>query len=68
MIKFSSKVDEVTWRAFRALASETHQSISGLLTEALRDYLRRRAVRPEVMARLEDAIAANAELGQLLDR
>lgn len=68
MIKVSSKVDEDAWRALQALARDTHQSISGLLTEAVHEYLRRRAVRPEVLARLEDAMAEHAELARLLER
>ena len=65
-IKVSSKVDEDAWRALQALAKETHQSISGLLTEAVQDYLRSRAVRPAVLVHLEESINDNAELGRLL--
>jgi predicted transcriptional regulator len=65
-IKISSKVEEADWRALQALAGESHQSISGLLTEAIRDYLRRRRIRPEVMQHLEDSIEANRELGRRL--
>ena len=68
MIKVSSKVDEDTWRTLQALARETHQSISGLLTEAVQVYLRNRAVRPAVMVQLEASITDNAELGHLLAR
>lgn len=38
-IKISSKVEEADWRALQALARELHQRISGLLSEAIRDYL-----------------------------
>lgn len=48
MIKISSKVEEFVWNEFRELAAESHQSISGLLTEALRDYLHKRRVRAVV--------------------
>jgi predicted transcriptional regulator len=65
-IKISSKVEESVWRELRAIAEESHQSIGGLLTEAIRDYVRRRRVRPEVMRHLEDSIAENEELGRLL--
>ena len=65
-IKVSSKVDEDAWRALQALAKETHQSISGLLTEAVQEYLRTRAVHPAVMVHLEESINDNAELGHLL--
>jgi len=66
MIKFSSKVDAATWAAFRAYAAEHHQSISGLLSEALADYLRQRAVRPEALRCLEESLGQNAELGHRL--
>ena len=65
-IKISSKVEESVWRELRAVAEESHQSIGGLLTEAIRDYVRRRRVRPEVLEHLEDSMARNEELGRLL--
>jgi predicted transcriptional regulator len=65
-IKISSKVDESVWRELRAIAEESHQSIGGLLTEAIRDYVRRRRIRPEVMKHLDDSMAENEELGRLL--
>ena len=65
-IKISSKVDERIWRDFKALAAESHQSISGILTEALREYLRRKRIRPEVLRHIEDSLRANEELGRLL--
>ena len=67
-IKISSKIDAEAWEELRALAQESHQNISGLLTEAVRDYLRRRRVRPEVLTHLEDSIEANEELGRRLGR
>jgi predicted transcriptional regulator len=65
-VKISSKVDEDTWNELKALAAETHQNVSGLLTEAIRDYLKRKRVRPEVLTHLEQSMADNEELGQLL--
>jgi hypothetical protein len=65
-IKISSKVVESVWRELRELAKESHQSIGGLLTEAIRDYIRRRRIRPEVMMHLEASIKDNEELGRLL--
>jgi predicted transcriptional regulator len=65
-IKISSKVDESVWRELRAIAEESHQSIGGLLTEAIRDYVRRRRIRPEVVKHLDDSMAENEELGRLL--
>jgi len=65
-IKISSKVEEHVWSDLKNLARESHQNISGLLTEAIRDYLRRRRVRPEVRDHLRDSIRENEELGKLL--
>ncbi len=65
-IKFSSKIDEETWAELKLLAQESHQNISGLLTEAVNDYLGRRRLRPAVSDHLLDSIRENEELGKLL--
>jgi predicted transcriptional regulator len=65
-IKISSKVEQSEWNALQELARESHQSISGLLTEAISDYVRKRRLRPVVMDHLEESIKDNEELGQRL--
>lgn len=65
-IKISSKVAKAEWAALQEIAAESHQSISGLLTEAIRDYVRKRRLRPVVLQHLEDSIAENEELGRRL--
>jgi predicted transcriptional regulator len=67
-IKISSKVDEQAWAELRALAEESHQSVSGLLTEAISEYVQRRRVRPTVLQHLGDSIEQNRRLGELLAR
>jgi predicted transcriptional regulator len=67
-IKISSVVEQKEWEDLKALAAESHQNVSGLLTEAIRDYVRRRRVRPVVLDHLEDSILENEELGNLLAR
>jgi predicted transcriptional regulator len=67
-MKISSKVDETLWEELKALAEESHQSISGLLNDAIRDFLRRRRVRPEVLKHFEASMAENEKLGRLLAR
>lgn len=67
-IKVSSKVDERVWAELRALAEESHQSVSGLLTEAISEYVQRRRVRPKVLEHLDDSIEQNRRLGELLAR
>jgi len=65
-IKISSKVEDRAWNDLKKLAAESHQNISGLLTEAIQDYVRRRRVRPVVLDHLRDSIRDNEELGRLL--
>lgn len=65
-IKISSVVDESVWNDLKSIAEESHQNISGLLTEAIADYVRRRRVRPDVLEHLERSIEKNRELGRLL--
>ncbi|MFK8030856.1 MAG: hypothetical protein AB8G18_11540, partial [Gammaproteobacteria bacterium] len=63
-----SKVNQDDWKDLQDLARESHQSISGLLTEAIREYVRKKRLRPAVMDHLEDSIVENEELGKRLAR
>lgn len=67
-IKISSKVEASVWEELRKIADESHQNLSGLLTDAIREYVQRRRVRPAVMKHLEDSITENEKLGRLLAR
>ena len=59
-------MNEKTWRALQKVSKETHQSISGLLSEAVEEYLKRRTLRADVLGHLDDSMKENEELGQLL--
>ena len=50
----------------KLLARESHQNISGLLTEATSDYLRKHRMRPVVSDQLKNSICEIEELGLLL--
>ncbi len=65
-IKISSKVDEDVWNELKQVAQESHQNVSGLLTEAIREFLQRKRIRPSVLNHLEDSMGENEELGHLL--
>jgi hypothetical protein len=67
-IKISSKVEQREWEALQLLAKESNQSIAGLLSDAVADYVRKKRLRPVVMDHLEDSIIENEELGKLLAR
>ncbi len=66
VIKISSQVEEAEWLALQAIARESRQSISGLLTDAIADYVRKRRLRPVVMDHLEESMDENEELGRRL--
>jgi hypothetical protein len=65
-IKISSKIDEAVWDELKLVAKESHQNISGLLTEAVSEYLGKHRVRPVVSDHLRDSIRENEALGKLL--
>jgi predicted transcriptional regulator len=65
-IKIRSKVEKEQWEALQDLAKESHQSISGLLTEAISDFVRKRRLRPAVLDHLEKSMTENEELGKRL--
>ena len=65
-VKISSKVEKKVWDDLRELSAESHQSIAGLLTEAIRDYVGRRRVRPDVLRHLEDSLREHEVLGRRL--
>ncbi len=65
-IKISSKVEQREWEALQAIAYESKQSIAGLLSEAVADYVRKRRLRPMVLSQLEESMNENEELGRRL--
>jgi predicted transcriptional regulator len=65
-VRISSRVDETVWNELKALAEESHQSIANLLTEAIREFVQRKRVRPMVLRHLEDSMEENERLGRLL--
>jgi hypothetical protein len=67
-IKISSKVEEREWVALQAIAQESQQSIAGLLSEAVADFVRKRRMRPVVLSHLEASMKENEELGKRLAR
>jgi predicted transcriptional regulator len=65
-IKVSSQVEQQTWNDLKSLATESQQSISGVLTEAIAEYVQRRRIRPAVRSALADSIRENRQLGEML--
>lgn len=67
-IKISTLVDKKIWKEIRELAGETHQSLSGMVTEALEEYIRRKRLRPDFLKQMDKSLEENAELGRLLSK
>ncbi|MBI4237670.1 MAG: hypothetical protein HY696_04520 [Deltaproteobacteria bacterium] len=65
-LKVSTIVDAKIWREFKRLAEDSHQNLSGLLTEALADFLQRKRVRPTFLKHMEASLQENEQLGRLL--
>jgi len=63
-IKVSSNVDSAVWKALKELANQNNQSISGVLNEAIAEYLHRHRVRPAVLDALKSSIERNRRLGE----
>jgi predicted CopG family antitoxin len=65
-IKISTSIDEKVWEELKSLAKESRQSISGLLTDAVKDYLRKKRIRPEFLKHMEDSCKDHDDLYRLL--
>lgn len=65
-LKISTTVDEKVWKQFKKLSDETHQSLTGLLEEALVEFMNRKRLRPMFLKHAQDSLDDNEELGQLL--
>ena len=60
--KFATQIDESTLEDLRAYARETGRSISGVVSEAVGEYLKRASVRPAFRDALDEVLADHAEL------
>lgn len=65
-VRITARVDAADWRSLRLVASASNESISQALTAAIREYVARHRVRPEVLRLLEDSLREHDELGRRL--
>lgn len=65
-VKISTIVDKKIWKEFKALSEETHQSLSGMLSEALEEFIRRKRVRPDFLKQMAQSLDEHEALGKLL--
>lgn len=60
--KFATQIDESTLEELRAYAKSTGRSISGVVSEAVGEYLKRANVRPAFRDAMNEVLEDNAEL------
>ena len=60
--KFATQIDESTLEDLRAYARDTGRSISGVVSEAVGEYLERVKVRPAFRDAMEEVLEDHAEL------
>ena len=63
--KFATQIDESTLEDLRTYARNTGRSISGVVSEAVGEYLKRANVRPAFRSAMDEVLEDHAEL---LDR
>jgi hypothetical protein len=63
--KFATQIDEKALEDLRAYAKTTGRSISGVVTEAVGEYLKRASVRPAYRSAMDEVLTDHSEL---LDR
>jgi hypothetical protein len=60
--KFATQIEETTLEELRAYAKSTGRSISGVVTEAVGEYLKRANVRPAFRSAMDEVLEDHAEL------
>lgn len=60
--KFATQIDETALEELRAYARSTGRSISGVVTEAVEEYLKKASVRPAFRSAMDEVLDDHAEL------
>jgi len=60
--KFATQIDETVLEELRACSKSTGRSISGVVTEAVGEYLNRSSVRPAFRTAMDEVLEDHAEL------
>ena len=66
--KFATQIEETTLEDLRAYARSTGRSISGVVNEAVGEYLKRASVRPAFRSAMDEVLESHAELLKRLAR
>ncbi len=62
VVKFATQIEEQTLKELKAFASESDRSISGVLTEAVNEYLQRARIRTTFRSATDEVLEENKEL------
>ena len=62
MVKFASQIEDKALKELKKYADESNRSISGVLTEAVEQYLERARVRPAFRDAVDKVLDENEEL------
>jgi len=60
--KFATQIDEAVLEDLRAYSRSTGRSISGVVTEAVGEYLKKSSVRPAFRNAMDEVLEDHAEL------
>lgn len=60
--KFATQIDQEVLNDLKKYVEESDRSISGVITEAVADFLQKVRVRPMFRSAMEDVLNGNAEL------
>lgn len=60
--KFATQIDEKVLKQLRAFAKSTDKSISKIVNEAIKDYLKKSQIRPAFKNAMNEVINDNEEL------
>lgn len=60
--KFATQIDESALEDLRAYAKNTGRSISGVVNEAVEEYLKRASIRPAFRNAMDEVLDDHAEL------
>jgi hypothetical protein len=60
--KFATQIDETVLKDLKRFAAASDRSISGVVTEAVAEYLKRVQVRPAFRTAMDEVLTDHAEL------
>ena len=61
-VKFNTQIDEKVLKQLKEFAEASHKSISGVVTEAVKEYLQKSQVRPAFRDAMTEVLEDHKEL------